>query len=94
MNAEQMSKLWSQIVAKAWADDKFKQRLLADPAAVLKENGLTVPAGLTVKVAEDTDKVRNLILPVNPAAELSEAELDLVAGGRADPCGWGDWGRR
>ena len=31
-------KQWSQIVAKAWADANFKQRLLADPAAVLKEN--------------------------------------------------------
>ena len=27
-------KEWNQIVAKAWADDEFKQMLLTDPAAV------------------------------------------------------------
>lgn len=75
---------WTDIVTKAWADEQFKQRLLADPASVLKENGVTVPAGLTVNVIENTDVVYNLILPLKPrqATELTEDELENIAAGR------------
>ena len=73
---------WGQLVARAWAEPAFKAKLLADPAGVLKENGLTPPAGITIKVVENTDKVLNLVLPVKPAPqELSEEELHRVAGG-------------
>jgi Nitrile hydratase, alpha chain len=76
-------KQWAQIVAKAWSDDKFKQRLLADPVAVLKEHGLNSPPGLQVKVVENTDQVLYLTLPAKPSGELSEADLEQVAGGVA-----------
>ena len=33
MNQDQKDKAMSQIVAKCWADDTFKQQLLADPKA-------------------------------------------------------------
>jgi hypothetical protein len=73
---------WQRLIARAWSDPALKARLLADPAAVLKENGVTVPAGVTVRVVEDTDAVLNLVLPVKPApAELSDEELRQAAGG-------------
>ena len=76
-------KEWDQIVAKAWADKKYKKRLLADPVAVLEENGLAVPVGMKIKVVENTDKLCTLILPLNPdEAELTDAELKSVTGGR------------
>ena len=80
MNAKQ----WAQIVSKAWDDEQFKHRLLADPAKVLKENGITVPVGMTVNVLENTDVVCNLTLPLKPsqATELTEDELESIAGGR------------
>lgn len=81
--AEAMKK-WSQLVAQAWADEKLKQRLLDDPATVLKEHGFEVPAGLEIRVVEDTDKIAYLTLPVKPAAdatELDEGQLKAVAGG-------------
>jgi hypothetical protein len=79
---------WQQLVARAWSDPALKAKLLADPAGVLKANGLTVPKGIAVKVLENTDKVLNLVLPVKPApAELSEAELHQAAGGY--PPGYG-----
>jgi hypothetical protein len=75
--------VWQQLVARAWSHPAFKAKLLADPAVVLKTNGLTVPAGVTVKVLENTDAVLNLVLPVKPVAEeLSEEELHKAAGGR------------
>jgi hypothetical protein len=74
---------WSQIVGRAWADDHFNQRLLADPAAVLAEYDMPAPAGVRVEVLQNPDRVpeptegvMRLVLPGKPsAAELSEDEL-------------------
>jgi hypothetical protein len=85
---------WSQLVAKARADPAFKKRLLADPAAVLKEHGLLVPAGKQIKVVENTDKVIHLTIPLAPAPEeLSAEELHRAAGGGGERCGYRCWER-
>jgi hypothetical protein len=39
---------WGELVAKTWTDAALKKRLVSDPAAVLKELGRCVPAGITV----------------------------------------------
>jgi len=71
-----------QVVAKAWTDEGFKRRLLADPKAALGEQGIVVPAGTEVRVVEDTDRVHHLVLPPRPAeGELSDEQLDQAAGG-------------
>jgi hypothetical protein len=77
---EQFRNAWGKVVAKAWSDEAFKKRLLADPAAVLKENGVEVSGEVAVKVIEDSAKVVHLILPERPS-ELSDEALDQVAGG-------------
>jgi len=80
MTQEDLNKGLSKVIAKAWADEAFKARLLADPAATLAAEGLASPAGLTVRVVENTDTVFNLVLPPKPQ-DLSDADLDQVAGG-------------
>lgn len=80
MNTPEPTQKLNQLIAKAWADEAFKQRLLADPAAVLQAEGLVLPAGLTVKVVEDTHQLVHLVLPPKPT-ELSEDSLDRVSGG-------------
>jgi hypothetical protein len=80
MELHESEKAWMKVVAKAWSDAAFKARLLADPAAVLKENGIAPPEGMTIKVLEDTASTAHLILP-EPPAELSEAELEQLAAG-------------
>jgi hypothetical protein len=88
MNQEQSGKSWGKIVAKTWADEKFKKRLMSDPAAVLKEYGLEADPGIQVKIIEDTDVIRHLTLPPKPAeGELSEEELSMAAGGLS----WTKW---
>ena len=78
---------WGLLVADAWADDALKKRLLSDPAAVLKERGITTPPNVQIKTIEDTANVMHLVLPMKPAAaELSEEELSTVAGGHCH-CG-------
>ena len=73
----------AKTIARAWRDPAFKARLLADPHAVLKEAGVAAPAGVTVKVVESTDSHVHLVLPPRPTGELSDADLDKVAGGAA-----------
>jgi hypothetical protein len=81
--------VWSQIVARAWCDADFMQRLLSDPRAVLAENDLEVPPGTEVEVVlgttvkvDDADAVRRFVLPAGPPQELTEE--DLVG----DPVAW------
>ena len=71
-----------QVVAQAWTDDRFKQRLLADPAAVLREQGLTPPADKQLRIVEDTAETVHVVLPAKPT-ELADEDLDQVAGGIA-----------
>lgn len=69
-----------QLLAKCWADEGFKNKMLADPAATMKAEGVEPPAGVTIKVVENTDKVMYLTLPVRPT-DLSDDDLEKVAGG-------------
>ena len=73
---------WSQVVARAWSDEDFMQRLLSDPRAVLAEHDLEVPPDTEVEVVlgtevkvDDTGMVRRFILPANPPPDLFEEEL-------------------
>ena len=58
--------IWGQLIAKCWADDSFKQKLLADPEAVLKAAGVEWPAGNSVRVLANDDKVFHLVIPAEP----------------------------
>jgi hypothetical protein len=93
--------VWSQIVARAWCDEDFLQRLVSDPRAVLAEHDLEVPPGMEVEVVlgsevkvDETDSVRRFILPARPPDDLIEEDLggDAVAWwcagcGRCGACG-------
>ena len=72
-----------EIIAKAWADEAFKQRLLADTATVLAEEGIEIPDGVTLKAVENTDTLFHLVIPPKrmPAA-LNISELAAIAGGK------------
>jgi hypothetical protein len=82
MNREDQARKAQQIITKARTDDGFKKRLLAEPAAVLKEGGVEIPPDVEVRMLEDTDKVWHLVLPPPLSTdELDEQQLDHVAGG-------------
>ena len=81
MDRDEFQKAYGKLVAKAWSDDDFKAKLLADPMVVFKENELTVPEGIEVKMVENTEKITHFILPPEPSDELSDEQLDQAAGG-------------
>ena len=70
-----------KIVAKAQADEEFKKRLLDVPATVLKEYGIEIPEGMTVKIVEQKENEIHFILPVKPSKthELTDDDLETVA---------------
>ncbi len=72
-----------KVIARAWSDPAYKVKLLGDPHAALAEAGVEVPAGVTVKVVENTADTHHLVLPVAPAnaKELSDDEVEKLAGG-------------
>lgn len=55
----------ARLVARAWVDDGFRQRLLADANAALVEIGLSMGHGLQVQrlyAVENTDDVHNVLV--------------------------------
>ena len=80
--AEEQGNPYGQLIAKAWTDEEFKARLLADPKAAMKEVGMDVPEGMEVEVVESTQEKAYLVIPAKPGpGELSDEDLDKVAGG-------------
>jgi hypothetical protein len=71
-----------RIIAKAWADNDFKARLLANPAAVAAAEGIAVPAGVKIVIHENKPGELHVVLPAKPSVELSDEALDAVIGGR------------
>ena len=76
------------LVRKSLEDESFRQGLLADPKSVMeRELGRKLPAGVEVRVLEEASDTLYLVLPPGGTTgrssdELSEAELDAVAGGQ------------
>ena len=84
---EVQMRTWAKIVAQAWADADYKARLLADPVAVLKEAGLDLPAGVDLRVVENTANVAHFVLPAPPiGAHGTELEERVSALSIMPPC--------
>ena len=52
----------AQVVAKAWADPAYKQRLLTDPTAAIAELGYGGQQGEYMVVVENTPQVHNMVV--------------------------------
>lgn len=54
----------ARIVARAWSDDEFRQRLLDDGAAAIAELGYSVGGGpaVVLRVVENTEQVHNVVV--------------------------------
>ena len=76
-------KIRAKIIARAWKDPRFKEKLLKNPRAAFKEMGLDLPENLQVKVQEDKSNSFTFVLPpaISHAKEMSDQELERLAGG-------------
>ncbi|WP_295543584.1 NHLP leader peptide family RiPP precursor [uncultured Thiohalocapsa sp.] len=73
-------KQYQQLVAKCWADEAFKRRLMAEPAETLKQEGIEIPTNVCVEVHENTDTRLCIVIPQRPT-ELSDDALEVIAAG-------------
>ena len=85
---QQPKDLEALLISKAMADEAFKSELISNPKAVIaREIGQEWPEGVEIEVLESTPKKLYLVLPLKveseeiPTDELSDKELEAVAGG-------------
>lgn len=81
-----MSQIERQIIAQALIDPAFRDRLMADPKAVMAEKGLEIPDDIQINVVKETSNTYYLVLPALElpqagAGSLTDAQLEAVVGG-------------
>jgi hypothetical protein len=78
----------AKIVKRCWEDEAFRQEFAADPVAAAVKY-LEVPADMLpqIVVHEETPGSWHIVLPGKPdnSGELSDAELEKLAGGATHP---------
>jgi Nitrile hydratase, alpha chain len=77
------------LVQRSLEDEEFRQRLLEDPRAVVEQELETqLPEDVEVRVVEESAQSIYLVLPsasvVGEGGEISDRDLEAVAGGAAD----------
>jgi Nitrile hydratase, alpha chain len=82
--------LEDRLVARAWADEAFRERLKADPrSAVAEEVGITLPESIEIEVLEETPQKGYLVIPANRVV-ISDELLEAASGGELYGPEW--WG--
>jgi hypothetical protein len=80
--------LAAKVYERAWQDGAFKKRLMTEPRqAFVEATGVTPPASFKLIAHEDTPQVLNVVIPyATGQGELSDADLENVAGGKGSSC--------
>ncbi len=89
MSRGEINDLIANFAAK---DAEYKRALLSNPKKVVATQlGQDLPDSLNVTVLEDSADLIHMVLPYVPqeGAELSDADLEMVAGGKNDQDGGG-----
>jgi len=67
------SRLQAKVVAKAMRNAAFRRQLLKSPHKALAAEGIEIPAGVRVRVVENSPKRVYLVLPSKPKARKAKA---------------------
>jgi hypothetical protein len=84
-----------RIIAQAWSDSTFKDRLLANSATALAELDFGLPAGKSVVVVENTATLTHIVLTAPRYTETKSVYTDIKEFGesyrdpRLSPLNWG-----
>ena len=79
----------AQVIERAQTDSEFRQLCLSNPNAAAREaTGKDIPEDFTLKFVDNQGADLTVVLPdlVDSSVELSNAELEQVAGGN-EKCG-------
>src|SRR5919112_6181535 len=85
-----------RLVERSLQDEEFRQRLLADPKGTLEQElGRGLPEGVQVRAVEESADTIYLVLPsasrVGQGGEVSDKELEAVAGGEDSTSNANEW---
>lgn len=81
---------YDELVERLREDESLKKAFKENPRAVIFDTyGFSIPDTVNITVLEETDNESYFIIPRNPAevdlGELSDVELEVVAGGTEPP---------
>ena len=70
---ERNRQAYTDIVARYFGNPEFRGKVDADPARVLREEGLDIPEGVEVKILFNSASLLHLVLPA-PAGEVDATD--------------------
>jgi hypothetical protein len=68
-----------KVIARAWTDPEFKNRLRTDLPGALLEMDIDPPQGVMLRLAESDDKVAYFVLPPGPEDTTDTEDLEKRA---------------
>jgi len=81
---EEHSKMLDGIKEKSVSDPNFRSQLLSDPVTAIAEHtGMDLPKGIKLRFIENNGAALTVVLPDMFSEELSDSDLEGVAGGDA-----------
>jgi hypothetical protein len=80
----------AELIVRSWKDPIFREDLLRNPRRVFEQClGLKLPSDLQIYMLQESERQLYLVIPQNPDQmpdlELSDAQLEMVAGGAGTP---------
>ena len=91
---EKVEATLKSVVEKAQADPLFREKLKYDPKEVLEtEAGEAIPEWFRIEIVDQNDVDIVITLPKIESDELSDADLEQVAGGKDGHRSRGGWSR-
>jgi len=75
LEGERNNTILAMVVARAWRDSDYRDRLVSTPRLVLAEEGIELPADVDVEVLHDTPAVKYVNLARNTTDATSVASV-------------------
>ncbi len=74
---ELKAKKMNQLMMEMFTNTELKKDFFSKPKEILKDNEIDVPDGMEIKVLEETENIKYIILPyLKPNEKLSFEELE------------------
>lgn len=96
MEDKKIENVLKMVISKAWEDVNFRKNLITDPVNVIEKltgAKVIIPEGKELIFIDQTDKSKVFVnIPSEPDyedIELSEEQLEVIAGGGRDKM-WGE----